>query len=88
MKICFPKKMTFIWDKVFKNRSSKICGRQPLKHLKRQAIPLQIFRLSSTYVFWSTRECLVSYMPFSTKVDVYPEKVIPSFVSEVRPSSS
>ena len=22
---------TTIWDKVFKNRSSKICGRQPLK---------------------------------------------------------
>ena len=25
---------TTIWDKVFKNRSSKICGRQPLKNLK------------------------------------------------------
>ena len=23
-----------IWDKVFKNRPSKICGRQPLKNLK------------------------------------------------------
>ena len=22
------------WDKVFKNRPSKICGRQPLKNLK------------------------------------------------------
>ena len=37
-----------IWDKVFKNRSSKICERQPLKNLKwygllRQAISLEIF---------------------------------------------
>ena len=24
----------FIWDKVFKNGTSKICGRQPLKNLK------------------------------------------------------
>ena len=26
--------MIFIWDKVFKNRPSGICGRQPLKYLK------------------------------------------------------
>ena len=25
---------TYIWDKVFKNGPSKICGRQPLKNLK------------------------------------------------------
>ena len=25
---------TLIWDKVFKNGPSKICGRQPLKNLK------------------------------------------------------
>ena len=25
---------TNIWDKVFKSRSSKICGKQPLKNLK------------------------------------------------------
>ena len=31
-----------IWDKVFKNGTSKFCGRQPLKTLK-QTIPLQIF---------------------------------------------
>ena len=80
--------MNFIWDKVFQNVPSKVCGRQPLKHLERKAIPLQIFRLSSTNAFWSTLECLVSYMFFSSKVDIYPEKVIPSFVSEVRPSSS
>ena len=24
-----------IWDKLFKSRASKICGRQPLKNLKR-----------------------------------------------------
>ena len=37
-----------IWDKVFKNKQSKICGRQPLKNLKgygllKQTITLQIF---------------------------------------------
>ena len=36
------------WDKVFKNGQSKICGRQPLKNLKRydllrQTEPPQIF---------------------------------------------
>ena len=24
-------KLTYVWDKVFKNEPSKICGRQPLK---------------------------------------------------------
>ena len=28
-------KVKVIWDKVFKNGQSKICGRQPLKNLKR-----------------------------------------------------
>ena len=37
-----------MWDKVFKNGPSKICGRQPLKNLKgygllKQAISFQIF---------------------------------------------
>ena len=37
-----------IWDKVFKNGPSKICGRQPLKNLKRHGLlkqtkSLQIF---------------------------------------------
>ena len=37
-----------IWDKVFKNGPSKICGRQPLKNWRgmvcfKQTIPLQIF---------------------------------------------
>ena len=27
-------KLCYIWDKVFKNRPSKICGRQPLKNWK------------------------------------------------------
>ena len=42
------------WDKVFKNRPSKICGRQPLKNIKghgllKQTISLQIsLRLFST----------------------------------------
>ena len=29
------------WDKVFQNGPSKICGRQPLKHLKRYGLPKQ-----------------------------------------------
>ena len=29
-----PNVFNLIWDKVFKNGSSKICGRQPLKNLK------------------------------------------------------
>ena len=41
-------KKCFIWVKVFKNGPSKICGRQPLKNLKRcgllrQTISLQDF---------------------------------------------
>ena len=28
-----------IWGKVFKNGPSKICGRQPLKHLKGYGMP-------------------------------------------------
>ena len=39
---------THIWDKVFKNRPSEICRRQPLKNLKlygllKQTMSLQIF---------------------------------------------
>ena len=50
----FAKHICYIWDKVFRNGPSKICGRQPLKFLKwydlpNQTISLQIFsRLSST----------------------------------------
>ena len=29
-----PTHLQFIWDKVFKNEPSKICGRQPFKNLK------------------------------------------------------
>ena len=32
-------KDTSIWDKVFKNGTSKICGRQLLKNLKRYDLP-------------------------------------------------
>ena len=28
-----------IWDELFKNGPSKICGRQPLKNLKGQGLP-------------------------------------------------
>ena len=34
---------TRIWDKVFNNRSSKICGRQPLKNLKGYGL-LKLYR--------------------------------------------
>ena len=40
-----------IWDKVFKNGPSKICGRQPLKNV------------SSTNFTWSILEYFVSYKP-------------------------
>ena len=59
--------MSIIWDKVFKNGPSKICGGQPLKNLKgygllQQIISLQIFqRLSSTNFTWSILEYFVSY---------------------------
>ena len=46
------------WDKVFKNRPSKICGRQLLNYLK----SLRIFwRLSSTNFTWSTLEYFVPH---------------------------
>ena len=40
----------FIWDKVFKNGSSKICGRQPLKDLRGYGL----FPVSSSIVFART----------------------------------
>ena len=57
-----------IWDKVFKNRPSEICGREPLKDLKwygllKQTISLQIFyMLSSTKFTWSILEYFVPYI--------------------------
>ena len=33
-----------LWDKGFKNRSSKICGRQPVKHLKGHGLLKQIYK--------------------------------------------
>ena len=41
--------LSIIWDKVFKNRPSKLCGRQPLKNLKgygklKQTIPFKVFK--------------------------------------------
>ena len=58
-----------IWDKVFKNGPSKICGRQPLKITKgmvwlKLTILLQNFeRLSSTNFTWPILEYL---FPFAT----------------------
>ena len=41
---CFPEdkiylKSKVIWDKVFKNGPSKLCGRQPLKKMKGYGLP-------------------------------------------------
>ena len=53
-----------IWIKVFMNGPSKICGRQPLKHLNwydmsKKTTSIQIFsRLSSTNFTWSILEYL------------------------------
>ena len=44
----------YTWDKVFKNGPSKICGRQPLKNLKRYGQ-----RQSFTNFTWSIFECFV-----------------------------
>ena len=47
-----------MWSNVFKNGSSKICGRKPLKVL--QTISIQINkRLSSTNFTWSVLEYFV-----------------------------
>ena len=35
-------RMGVIWVKVFKNRPSKICGRQPLKNLKEYGLELEM----------------------------------------------
>ena len=44
----YHEKLHYLWDKVFKNGTIKICGRQPLKNFKgygrlKQTISLQIF---------------------------------------------
>ena len=60
------------WVKVFKNRPSKTCGRQPSKHLERydllkQSISLQIFwKLSPRNFSWSILEYFVPYNHFKT----------------------
>ena len=63
--ICLGKAVS-IWDQVFKNGPSKVCGRQPLKNLKGyglQTIPLQIFwRLSSTNFTWFILEYFDSHV--------------------------
>ena len=47
-----------IWGKVFKNGPSEICGRQPLKNLKKAISPRTFSRLSSTNFTWSILEYL------------------------------
>ena len=47
-----------MWDKIFKNGPSKICGRQPLKNLKGHGL----LKLSSTNFTWSILEYLDPYV--------------------------
>ena len=56
-------KYSNIWDKVFKNGASEICGRQPLKNLKRYGLPKQTSR---PYLFTFFKGCLpqISLAPF------------------------
>ena len=69
METCYQQ--SYIWDKVFKNGPSKICGRHPLKKLKgygllKRTISLLFFkRFSSTNFTWSIGyfEYFVSYIP-------------------------
>ena len=56
-----------MWDKVFKNGPSKICGRQPLKYLKRYGLleadhtPSNFLKAVSTNFTWFIPEYLVQY---------------------------
>ena len=43
----------FIWDKVFKNGTSKICGRQPLKNFTSSI--LQYFAPCSSFETWALK---------------------------------
>ena len=43
-RLIFSSINTIIWDKAFKNGSSKICGRQPLKNLKGMASLSKFFK--------------------------------------------
>ena len=47
--LCTPSAYNNIWDKAFKNRLSKICGRQPLKNLA-DHIPSNFFKRLSPQV--------------------------------------
>ena len=63
--ITSSKILKIIWDKVFKNEPSKICGRQPLKDLKQYGLlkqSLESFsRLSSTNFTCSILKYFVPY---------------------------
>ena len=56
-----------MWDKVFKNGPSKICGRQPLKYLKWYGLleadhtPSNFLKAVSTNFTWFIPEYLVQY---------------------------
>ena len=53
----------YIWDKVFKNGPSKICGRQPLKNLKEYGL-LSLSTIFPAFTAFTAfvAEWLCSYM--------------------------
>ena len=50
-----------IWDRVFKNGSSKICGKQPLKNLKGYGLLKAVFH--NFYLVHSWILCLIYSSP-------------------------
>ena len=66
IQICNNKK--HIWDKLFKNGPSKICGRRPLKILK-QTISLQIVKGCLPQII--TLSILDCFVPYITKLVIY-----------------
>ena len=59
-----------IWDKVFKNGPSKICGRQPIKNLKEYSLVRGLVCLSRPYPFKFFKGCLLQILlgPFFNTV--------------------
>ena len=63
-----------IWDKLFKNGPSKICGRQPLKNLKEYSLLKQGDLQKIVYVLASNdrsnfdnfRELIQNLLPYTT----------------------
>ena len=65
LSVCLLVKLSNKWDKVFKNRLSKICGRQPLKNLKGYGLlepdhtPPSFLKAGLTNFTWSILEYFI-----------------------------